>query len=265
MLWRKYKLNGVYTDVAHNAKKDKTNNMKFDFLIPYIQWLVYLLIGFIVLYLRTLITEKAKNRVLSKQNAILTEESESIKSKYNKEIESIRKEYQLDIEKRKYQYESKKEQYLQFFRILDSFSATSNIEMQKKMMPLIDEFNRNYLNAASRNDKKGETNATTVFSKKIQNIMLDANQELIRIKNETSTIRLIASDSILNTLDLLELAYDKSFEASSQMIKDLYAQMLTNDQEGMSKNQSKIQTIANLILNYKNDIITQMRLELNEI
>src|SRR5690606_289538 len=159
--------------------------MNFDFLIPYIQWLVYFLAGLIILYLRTLITEKAKNRVLRKQNAKLTEETESIKSKFNKEIESIKKEYQLDIEKRKYQYESKKEQYIQFFRLLDSFSASSNVEMQKKMMPIIDEFNRNYLNAANRNDKKGETNATTVFSKKIQNLMFEANQELTRIKSRS--------------------------------------------------------------------------------
>src|SRR5690606_4105526 len=239
--------------------------MNFDFLIPYIQWLVYFLAGLIILYLRTLITEKAKNRVLRKQNAKLTEETESIKSKFNKEIESIKKEYQLDIEKRKYQYESKKEQYIQFFRLLDSFSASSNVEMQKKMMPIIDEFNRNYLNAANRNDKKGETNDTTVFSKKIQNLMYEANQELTRIKSETNTIRVIASDTILKTLDLLELAYDKSFDESSKMMKDLQVQMMTNDQEGMAKNQIKIQAIANVILKYKNDLIKQMRLELNEI
>jgi len=239
--------------------------MKFDFLIPYIHFLVYFLIGLVFLYVRTLIVEKAKIRALRKKNRILIEETEEIKSRFSKEIEEIRKEHRLDIEKRKYQYESKKEQYIQFFKLLDDFSADSNTKIQEQMLPIIDEFNRNYLNAASRNNKKGETNATTVFSEKIQKLILDANKEQIRLKQETNTIRVIASDSILKTLDLLELEYDKIFEESSKLMKDLQVQMLTNDQEGMAKNQRKIQAIANVILKYKNDLICQMRIELNEI
>jgi len=66
--------------------------MKFDFLIPYIQYIVYVLIGLILLYLRTLVKERAKIRVLRKKNKLLTEETEEIKSKYNKEIEIIKNE-----------------------------------------------------------------------------------------------------------------------------------------------------------------------------
>ena len=133
------------------------------------------------------------------------------------------------------------------------------------MIPIIEEFNRNYLNAANRNNKKGETNATTVMSKKVQKLMFESNKELIRIKQETNTIRIIASDSILKTLNLLELAYDRSFEESSKMMKDLQIQMMTNDQEGMKRSQREMQEIANVILKFKNDLIQQMRIELNEI
>lgn len=239
--------------------------MKFDFLIPYIQYIVYVLIGLILLYLRTLVKERAKIRVLRKKNKLLTEETEEIKSKYNKEIEIIKKEHLLDIEKRKYQYESKKEQYINFFKLLDNFNTDSNVIAQEKMIPIIEEFNRNYLNAANRNNKRGETNATTVMSKKVQKLMFESNKELSRIKQETNTIRIIASDSILKTLNLLELAYDRSFEESSKMMKDLQIQMMTNDQEGMKRSQREMQEIANVILKFKNDLIQQMRIELNEI
>jgi len=133
------------------------------------------------------------------------------------------------------------------------------------MIPIIEEFNRNYLNAANRNNKRGETNATTVMSKKVQKLMFESNKELSRIKQETNTIRIIASDSILKTLNLLELAYDRSFEESSKMMKDLQIQMMTNDQEGMKRSQREMQEIANVILKFKNDLIQQMRIELNEI
>jgi hypothetical protein len=239
--------------------------MKFDFLIPYIQYIVYVLIGLILLYFRTLVKERAKIRVLRKKNKLLTEETEEIKSKYNKEIEKIKKEHLLDIEKRKYQYESKKEQYINFFKLLDNFNTDSNVIAQEKMIPIIEEFNRNYLNAANRNNKRGETNATIVMSKKVQKLMFESNKELSRIKQETNTIRIIASDSILKTLNLLELAYDRSFEELSKMMKDLQIQMMTNDQEGMKRSQREMQEIANVILKFKNDLIQQMRIELNEI
>ncbi len=239
--------------------------MKFDFLIPYIHILIYFFSGLIILYIRTVIIEKAKIRALQNKNRILIEESEEIKSKYNKEIEGIKKEHQLDIEKRKYQYESKKEEHIKFFKLLDDFSANSIVDMQEKMMQVIDEFNRNYLNAESRNSKKEETNAMTVFSKKIQNLMFEASKELTRSKQETNTIRVIASDSILKTLNILELAYDKGLEESSKMMEDLQVQIMTNDQEGMVNSQREIKAIANVILKYKNDLIQQMRIELNEI
>ncbi|MGB5989598.1 MAG: hypothetical protein WBG43_07655 [Marinifilaceae bacterium] len=239
--------------------------MKFDFLIPYINILAYFFAGLLILYIRTLIVEKAKIRALRNKNKILIEESEEIKSKYNKEIEGIKKEHQLDIEKRKYQYESKKEHYINFFKLLDDFSASSTVEMQKKMMPILDEFNRNYFTAACNNNKEGETHATTVLSKKTQKLIFEGNTEFTRIKQETNTIRIIASDSILKTLDLLELAYGRSLEESSVIMNNLQVHMMTNDQEGMAKDQRKMQAIANVILKYKNELIKRMRVELNEI
>ncbi len=239
--------------------------MMFDFLIPYIHLIVYFLVLLIVLYTKTLIVEKAKIRALRSKNRVLTEETEEIKSRYIKEIEGIKKDHQLDIEKRKHQYESKKEQYIQFFKLLDDFNAKSIVEMQEKFIPIINEFNLNYLDAATQKNKKGETNATNVFSEKSLKLMLDANKELTRIKQETNTIRIIASDSILKTLDLLELAYDKCFEVSSKMLTDLQVQMMNNDQEGMMKSQRDIRAAGNVILKYRSELIQQMRIELNEI
>lgn len=239
--------------------------MNLDLLVPYVEWLVVFIIALIVLYIRTLVTEKAKNRVLRKRNAQLTEETESIKSKYTQEIEVIKKEHQLDIEKRKFQYESKKEQYVQFFRLLDDFSFKANEETHEKFLPILDEFNRNYLSASSRNNVKAQTMATTVFSKKCQKLMFDANKELMRIKQETNTIRLVASDELLETLSLLELAYERSMDESTIMMNELSIQVIANDQNGISRSQARLKAIGQLILKHKNELIEHMRKELDEI
>jgi len=239
--------------------------MNIETLEPYTLYLAISLIGVIGFYFRTYLKERAKISALKSENQTLVEQTESIKAKYNKEIEELKKYHQLEIEKRKYQYESKKEQYLNFFRLLDSFTRDANKTTQEKLLPILDEFNRNYLNAANINNKRDETKAVTVMSKKIQKLMFDANEDLIRIKQETNTIRLIASNNIIKKLNLLEMAYDKNMEKANKMMSDLPKLMLLNDQIKMKENQKDIEISGLVIQSIKNDIIELMREELDEI
>lgn len=211
-------------------------NIDLKFLEPYLIYMIFAFLGLLILYIKTYTTEKAKMEVLKSENKKLIEETERIK-----------KDFQLEISKRRYQYESKKEQYILFFKLLDQFTNEANKSTQEKLLPILDEFNRNFLNSSSRNDKKGENNATSVMSKKIQRLTFEANESLIKIKQETNTIRLIASDRIIQKLDLLELAYDKNMEQAIKMMNDLPKQMMSNDQYGMKKSQREIEISALVI------------------
>ena len=229
-------------------------NIDLKFLEPYLIYMIFAFLGLLILYIKTYTTEKAKMEVLKSENKKLIEETERIK-----------KDFQLEISKRRYQYESKKEQYILFFKLLDQFTIEANKSTQEKLLPILDEFNRNFLNSSSRNDKKGENNATSVMSKKIQRLTFEANESLIKIKQETNTIRLIASDRIIQKLDLLELAYDKNMEQAIKMMNDLPKQMMSNDQYGMKKSQREIEISALVIKEIKDEIIELMRKELDEI
>ena len=229
-------------------------NIDLKFLEPYLIYMIFAFLGLLILYIKTYTTEKAKMEVLKSENKKLIEETERIK-----------KDFQLEISKRRYQYESKKEQYILFFKLLDQFTNEANKSTQEKLLPILDEFNRNFLNSSSRNDKKGENNATSVMSKKIQRLTFEANESLIKIKQETNTIRLIASDRIIQKLDLLELAYDKNMEQEIKMMNDLPKQMMSNDQYGMKKSQREIEISALVIKEIKDEIIELMRKELDEI
>ncbi len=223
------------------------------------------ILSLFIIAIKSYFTERGKLKAQISENKKLVEQSESIKSIFNKELEELKKEHQLNISKRKYQYESKKEQYLKFFRLLDEFATESNTKTQEKFIPILDEFNRNYLSATSANNKKNETNAITVFQKKIQQLIFDANKDLIRIKQETNTIRLIASNEILHKLDLLTLAYDESLEASNLMMKNLLPLMLDKNQDKMKANNRELEISGMVIKNIKDEIIDLMRSELDEI
>lgn len=234
-------------------------------LEPYFIYIIGVLITLTIMFFKSYVQEKAKLKALKSENKGLITETEKIKSEYSRELEELRKEHQLNITKRKYQYESKKETYFKFFQLIDKFARENNVKNQENLMPILDEFNRNYLHAASQNNKKNETNAVTVFSKKIQKLTFDASQDLMKIKQETNTIKLIASDKILRKLSLLDLAYDKSMEVSNKMMSSLPALMMTNDQEKISEGQKEIEISAMLINQIRDEIIELMRTELNEI
>lgn len=232
--------------------------INFDALIPYLDKIIYGFAGLTILYITAYIKERAKSSALKKRNV----ELEQLKANHQKELESIKKDYQLDIEKRKHQYESKKEQYIQFFKLLDTFAANSHIGMQEKMIPINESFYRDFLNAKNQ---KAQNKAATVFSKKIQSLMMEGNKELTQIKQETNTIRLIANDEILSLLDLLEKTYDNLFEVSTKMMKDLPNQLVSNNQAGMTKNQEILGELGGQAQKIKELLIKKMREDLNEI
>lgn len=223
------------------------------------------LIGLLIITLKSYLAEKGKLKAQISENNKLIEQTESIKSKYSIELEELKKNHQLEISKRKYQYEGKKDIYIKFFKLLDEFSNKNNSETLAKFLPILDEFNRNYLQSTSKNNKSGETKAITVFQKKIQALLFDANQDLIRVKQETNTIRLLASDEVVKKLNLLTFAFDKSMQDSNKMMKNLLPLMLSNDQLKIQESQSKMELSGQVINLIKEEIIELMRIELNNI
>jgi len=229
-------------------------NELIEYLKPYVLYLFFGFIGFLILYVRSFIQESAKINALKRKNKELVEETELIK-----------KEHQLDISKRRYQYESKKEQYLSFFKLLENFTNEATLKNQSELMPILDEFNKNYFNAVTQGNKKKENMAVTVMSKKIQKLSFDSYAELTKLKQETNTIRLIASDEILNKLNLLELSYNKLMVQSDKIMSDLPKLMLTGNQAKIKLQQEELELKGKVTQNIKDDIIKLMRKELNEI
>lgn len=223
-------------------------------LEPYLIYIVILFFTLLLLYIRTYITEKAKIKALISENKRLVQETESIK-----------KDFQLEISRRKYQYEKKVNQYIEFFKLLDQFSYDSTNAMQDRFIPIIEEFNKNYFNASNQGNKRRENNAVVVMSKKTQDLMVETYQSLIRVKQETKSIRLMASDEVVKMLDLLEHSYEKNMNEGHKMMSDLPKQMMDNDIEGMQENKDKIELSSQVIKSIIDDIIRLMRKELNEI
>lgn len=220
--------------------------------ISYFGLMVIIIIGLLFLYLKTYISQKAKNKALRNENLTLTQQ-----------IENIKKIHELDIAKRKYQYESKKEQYLKFFQLIDSFTGKQNLSCINKMAPIITEFYAGFL--AAIDDKTEQNKVCTAYMEKIQNLMNENNTELMKVKQETNTIRLIASQEVVELLNLMEKTYDNMFDISAQIINMLPNNIMGNNQIALQKHAEILTEISQSALNIKENLIQQMRNDLNKI
>ena len=229
-------------------------NIDLKFLEPYLTYIVFGFISLLILYVRSFIQESGKISALRKRNKELVEETESMK-----------KEHQLDISKRKYQYESKKEQYLKFYRLIDSFTSEANISMQEKLIPILNTFYADFLNASTLNIDGAENKAITEMSSKMQKISFDSIAELTKLRQETNTIKVIASTDILKKLRLLELSYEQITDKSNEMMSALPELIIENNQEKINNYQKEIELSGKVSKSINDDIIELMRKELNEI
>jgi len=203
-------------------------------------------------YLTSYFKEKGKNKALIQDLKRITEEKESVSAKY-----------QLDISKRKYKYEDKREQYFKYFNLLDSLSAEGNKDAQENFIPAINSFNDGFIGA--NGNKKKELKATTDFSKSVNEIMFKSNESLLKLKQETNTIKLIAGEKVLKLLTELEIAYDKSMEQSAEMMRDLSNNIIYGKQSILNSQKEEIEKNGNYLLILKEKLMQEIKNELDEI
>lgn len=95
--------------------------------------------------------------------------------------------------------------------------------------------------------------------------MSEGTRELAQIRSETSTLRLVASDAVLKSLDQCEQAYQLSFDFTSKMLERLPRQLMAIDQAGMAKDQDQTKKLGELVKRCNELLISTMRQELRGI
>jgi len=210
------------------------------------------ILGFLSGYLISYLKEKGKNRAHLSDIRRLTAEKESIAS-----------EYKLDIEKRKYKYESKKEQYFKYFNLIDEFGKASNDEIYDYFTPVVEEFNNSFLGAYG--DKTKELEALNTFSFKLNRLISKSNENLVRLRAETHTIKLIANTNVLDLLNQIDKLYDLSLDKSSLMLREMALNIMTNNQDTINIQRQELEFLGSEIIRLHDKLVLEIRQELNEI
>jgi len=230
--------------------------MKQEVLINFLEenWpaLTFVVLGYAFGFLTSYLRARVKNKAyLADIRRLETEK------------ESVRKEHQLDIEKRKYKYESKREQFVKYFNLLDDLAVKSNAEVQGRFLPMMTKYNEEFFGADG--DKTKETAAITNFSEGIQTLMFEVNKNLIRLRSETNTIKIIADKRTVELIDQMDKLYDRTFDITGNMIKELITAVPTRDFKNVKKLEVELKSFADQILRTKELMTEQIRIELDEI
>jgi len=157
--------------------------MWFNILVPYLNIIVVAFIGLLILYIKTYISERAKNKALNFNIKKVTEEKEQIISRFQKELEDVKKEHELDITKRKYLYESKRDAYNQFFFFLDNYNTKMNVEWTNNFLPVLEKFNKDFLKASN---KTHQSKIVTNFTNTTIQLTKEAYKDYTKLKSETN-------------------------------------------------------------------------------
>ncbi|MDR9830547.1 hypothetical protein RCJ22_33735, partial [Vibrio sp. FNV 38] len=187
------------------------------------------------------------------------------KKRHDKELVQLKQSLDLDLERRKKVFEMKSNQYENYFNNIDEIHNRHRNDYHEIVLPLINEFNASYLRANAMDDQVAAAAATSKFSEDIGKLTRDGFDEVQVMRSQTNSLRLTASDSVASTLDELQELYDKLFEHSEKMIRDIASITLCGDQELARSNQDKLNELGDITKKKSLMLRDQMRRELSTI
>ncbi len=169
------------------------------------------------------------------------------KKRHERELESLKHSYSLDLEKRKKMYEMKAAQFEKYFRMIDDFGKRQQVDIVKRMQPIINKFMEDYLKSTECGDKKAETAAIITFSSQISDLTNEGMEQYLSLKSETTSLKLIASDDLAILFDELQESYDDAFNATQEFMSKFVKLTMENNEEEMQRSQKTITTLGNNI------------------
>lgn len=216
-------------------------------------------------YLVTYAKKKGENRALLEDIAKLTDEKQKVIHTYESKLQEQQKIHTLDIEKRKYRYEEKSKQFSNFFSLLDEFNNKSNVLFQEDIQPIMTKFFTDYLSQEAQGNKVESSKIISEFMSEIQKMITKLDSEHLRIKTETNTIRLIASEKMVEILNELELAFKDSYDTSVALMKSLGKPENFQNISFINTLQTKVIEKGSIVQEKRNELMNQMKIELDQI
>lgn len=181
---------------------------------------------------------------------------------HEKRLKRIQHGLDLDVERRKKVFDLKVGQYEDYVNKLDNFGRSYQTELFEKMKNPIEEFFDKMSSASSDQDKK---KANSEFILKTMELFDDCTSQYFLLKSESKSLKLTASDRLLEIFEELDFLVEKSIDTAKGSIAELIILKSIENNEAISELNNKIAQEGILIREKSKELEQQMRLDLSVI
>jgi hypothetical protein len=242
------------------------------------------LLGMCVLYLTAYSKSKSNNKVLQEAIARLEDEKQQALDKYVAEKEKnvsphckqrgmapaevktqwnvppavIHRPHAAGIEKRECQHDEKRQQFVNYFKLLDEFHRKNNEIFTLQFHPI----RYRFLSSNSVKDEAGRNRAIAEFNSEIQALFNQMYEEQQKVNFETDSIRSYSSATLDGLLDKLESAVKQSTDDAAEVLKFMATPELWADQSFTAQLQ-KAENSVQIVLACRNAVRSRMKIELD--
>jgi len=225
--------------------------------------IVVVLISGISILLKEYFKKKGEFLAAKEEIGTITREKKKVENEFDEKLEELKKEHQLEIERRRHQYVVKQNEFSKFFSLLDEYNRNCNQKAWVNFQPVINTFFSNYIEAEESEDKEAANRAITTFSESISLLTMKLNEESIRIRNETYSIKLIAPQEIIKLIDDLDKLLEETFNATIEVVRKMTSIELFGKPEAMLPFQEKAIKLGNEVKSKHYEIMELMRKHLD--
>jgi len=256
------------------------------FVIEMLPLILSFTLGMCVLYLTAYSKAKRKNKELQEAVSSLEDENKKVLAKYVAEKEknesprrkqrnvlpaeinkrweispaSIKKPRVVDKEKRECRYDEKRQQFVNYFTLLDEFHRKNNEIFTLQFHPIMNRF----LASNSVKDEADRSRAILEFNREVQTLFNQLYEEQQKVNSETDSIRTFSSDVLDELLDKLESAVRQSTDDAAEVLKFMATPELWADQS-LTAPLQKAENSVQLVLTCRNAVRSRMKMELDGI
>lgn len=191
------------------------------------------------------------------------------KKRHERELVSLKAtiehKHNLDLEKRRRLFEMKATQFEKYFRMVDDFGKKHQVDMPRKMQPIINEYFSSYLEAQQKGDDEASRTAIICFSGKVNSLLAEGYEDYMTIQAETHSLKLIATEQLAEIFEQLEAKYAEGFKLSQNFMNEIVALIVRGDDKKIQEYQNELQEHGVVTKSTAEALMHQMRIELQEI
>lgn len=187
------------------------------------------------------------------------------KQSHDKALANLKHELNLDAERRKKVFELKATQYESYVSNLDEFGKKHQVDMPARMQPIFDRYLSEYLAATEAGDKAKERDVITWFGSQISALMQEGLADVLKLQSESNRLKLTATDEMIATFSELEALTKASMDKANEFMGKFTEIVMTQNNELSQSYQSQLQQLGSKTQEKAQELMQQMRAELNAI